>query len=68
VSATPEEEPVSAEGDINAGVGRSVALAVCRPTIAGPAGGDEGDFTTPWTATLTYVPRSDVASERSMCR
>jgi hypothetical protein len=24
---------------------------------------DEGVFTTPWTATLTYVPRSDVASE-----
>jgi hypothetical protein len=24
---------------------------------------DEGVFTTPWTATLTYVPRPDVASE-----
>ena len=24
---------------------------------------DEGVFTTPWTATLTYVPGPDVASE-----
>jgi hypothetical protein len=27
---------------------------------------DEGVFTTPWTSTLTYVPRPDVASE-SVC-
>jgi hypothetical protein len=39
---------------------RQVSLLLTAP--ASPCK-DEGVFTTPWTATLTYVPEPDVMSE-----